>query len=74
MLASVAISQAFPFVKEFSDAKFASERLLKVINHSAPDVFDENNGIIPENNNANGCLKFENVSFSYAARPNQLVC
>ena len=74
-MASVAISQAFPFLKEFSDAKFSSESLIRIIEHPNPlvDVFAENSGSIISKNKIKGVLRFENISFSYPSRENHQV-
>jgi hypothetical protein len=69
-LASVAISQAFPFLKEFSDAKFSSESLISIIGHPSPpvDIFAKNSGAILSKDKIKGVLRFQNIYFSYPSR------
>jgi hypothetical protein len=70
----LAVSQAFPFVKELGDANLAANKLFKMLNlKSSTNIFDTQTGIKLPDGTVKGRLSFKEMNFFYRNRPDKMV-
>lgn len=74
IISSLAITAAFPFVKELNEAKIAATKLFKVLKiENKVNIFDKKSGLSLKQETIKGDLSFKSVNFSYKSRPESQV-